>query len=170
MIDWNFTEGFHPKSKVWIYQCNRTLTETETATIESALNKFAKVWISHNEKLKAIGKVLLNRFLILIVDESLNVAGGCSIDSSVKFIREVETEFQISLLDRTLLLFEENEILKEVLLIELNETISKNEIHPNTFYFDNTVTVLDELKNKWKIEIKNSWIASRFKSELLKIE
>ncbi len=168
MLNWNFTVGFHPNSKVWIYQSNRTLSDIESTEIETALKNFSKEWTAHKQELKATGKVLLNRFLILIVDESLNLASGCSIDSSVKFIREIESRFQLSLLDRSGLLFEENEKLFDLQLSQLNEKISSGEIQPTTFYFNNTVTSLNEMKNNWKIQVKDSWIASRFKNQLNK--
>ena len=168
MLDWNFTEGFNPSSKVWIYQSNRTLSDTESAEIEIALKNFAKEWTAHKQELKATGKVLLNRFLVLMVDESLNLASGCSIDSSVKFIREVENHFQLSLLDRSVLLFEENEKLFEAQISQLNEKISVGEIQSTTFYFNNTVTLLEEMKYNWKVQVKESWIASRLKNQLNK--
>ena len=167
-FNWNFTEGFHPTSKCWIYQSNRTLTDAEATEIEIGLKNFVTEWTAHKQELKATGKVLLNRFLVLMVDESLNLASGCSIDTLVKFIREVESNFQLSLLDRSVLLFEENNQLKEILLSELNQQIATGEIQSATFYFNNTVTTLDEMKSKWMIQAKDSWFADRFNNQLHK--
>lgn len=168
MLNWNFAEGFHPTSKVWIYQSSRELNAAEVNEIENSLKLFSKEWTAHKQELKATGTVLLNRFVVLLVDESLNLASGCSIDSSVKFIRSLEIQYQISLLDRSVLLFEENGNQKEVLLSQLNEKISNNEILPATFYFNNSVTTLAEMKTYWKIPVKDSWMASRFKSAAFK--
>ena len=164
MIDWSFAEGFHLASKVWIYQSNRALTTTESEEMEKAMKIFAEEWTAHKQELKAIGKVLHNRFLILMVDESFNLTSGCSIDASVKFIRKVEINYQLSLMDRSILLFEEGENLKEVLLSELNQKISDGEILPSTFYYNNTVTTLNEMKTNWKVPVKDSWLAYRLKS------
>ncbi len=167
MLNWNFAEGFHPTSKVWIYQSSRELNATEVNEIENSLKLFSKEWTAHKQELKAIGTVLLNRFVVLMVDESLNLASGCSIDSSVKFIRGLESQYQLSLLDRSVLLFEENGNQKEVLLSQLNEKISNGEILPTTFYFNNTVTTLAEMKTNWKIPVKDSWMASKLKIEII---
>ena len=163
MLNNNFTEGFHPTSKCWIYQSSRTLTSAESAEAEIALINFAHEWTAHKLDLKSTGKVLLNRFFVLVVDESLNPASGCSIDTSVKFIREMENHFNISLLDRTVLLFEKNEKLFEVQLSQLNEKILSGEIQSNMVYFDNSISSLSEMKNNWKIQVSKSWIAERYK-------
>ena len=164
MTNWNFAEGFHPTSKAWIYQSNRDLTAAEVNEIDNAVKAFSKEWTSHKMEVKATGAVLRNRFIVLLADESLNAVGGCSIDSSVKFIRSIENHFSISLLDRSILLFEEDSILKEVLLSQLDEKISSGEIQPSTIYYNNTVTTLNEMQNKWQQQVKDSWMAPRLKS------
>lgn len=166
MLNWKFSEGFHPTTKVWIYQSNRELNSKEVIEIENALNIFSKEWTSHKMEVKATGTVLLNRFIVLLADESLNAVGGCSIDSSVKFIRSIESHFVITLLDRTILMFESEGILKEISLHQLEENISNGTIEPTTIYFNNTVTTLDEMKNKWQQPVKDSWISSRLKNKI----
>lgn len=163
MINWNFAEGFHPTSKAWIYQSKRELTAAEANEIDNAVKAFSKEWTSHKMEVKATGAVLYNRFIVLLADETQNAVGGCSIDSSVKFIRSIENHFSISLLDRSILLFEQNGIFKEVLLAQLDEKISSGEIQPTTIYYNNTVTTLDEMKNKWQQQVKDSWMAPRLK-------
>jgi len=163
MINWNFAKGFHPATKAWIYQSNRELTAAEANEIDNAVKAFSKEWTSHKMEVKATGAVLRNRFIVLLADETQNAVGGCSIDSSVKFIRSIENHFSISLLDRSILLFEHDGIFKEVLLSQLDEKISSGEIQPTSIYYNNTVTSLDEMKNKWQQQVKDSWIATRLK-------
>lgn len=170
MINWNFAEGFHPTSKAWVYQSNRELTASELNEIDNAIKAFSKEWTSHRAEVKATGTVLRNRFIVLLADESLNAVGGCSIDSSVKFIRSIENHFSISLLERAILLFEQDGILMEVLLPQLDEKISTGEIQSNTIYFNNTVTTLNEMKNKWQQQVKDSWMAPRLKQAFSKSE
>ena len=163
MLNWNFAEGFHPTSKVWLYQCSRLLSDTEATEMETALNNFAKEWTAHKQELKAMGKVLLNRFALLMVDESVNEASGCSIDASVKTMRELENKFSITLLDRSVLLFERKNFFFEIPLQLLKENISTGKILLDDFYFDNTITTLDQLKAFWRIPVNGSWIFSRHK-------
>lgn len=162
-MNWNFANGFHATSKVWIYQSNRELSATEVSEIDNALKMFSKEWTSHKQEVKATGVVLLNRFIVLLADESLNAVGGCSIDSSVKFIRSIENQYGINLLDRTVLLFETDGKMIEVPLNQLEKNISKGTIAIESIYFNNTVSSLDEMKNNWQVPAKNSWMSAKFK-------
>ena len=92
--------GLDPQSRVWIYQANRNLTDEEVRSVQQAVNQFTGRWVSHNRQLKAAGKILHQRFLVLVADETHAGASGCSIDSSVHFINDLGGEFGISFFDR----------------------------------------------------------------------
>src|SRR6202012_4843064 len=103
---------FSEQSRVWIYQSDRELSDEQVKQVLNQLNLFAAEWTAHNHQLKAKAEVRYNRFLILIVDESQAGASGCSIDSSVRFIKQLEAEHHINLLDRFNLAYREgNEVL-----------------------------------------------------------
>ena len=74
-------------SKVWIYTSDRSLSDSESAYLQSQSNEFVKNWAAHGVGLKAESLVYKNRFLIIVADESQANASGCSIDSSVKFVK-----------------------------------------------------------------------------------
>jgi hypothetical protein len=46
-------------------------------------------------------------------------------------------------------------------LAELNRSIEKNFITPDTMYFNNTILTKKELLNNWIIPVKESWLAKR---------
>ncbi|HAP01340.1 MAG TPA: hypothetical protein DCQ93_05380, partial [Bacteroidetes bacterium] len=91
---------------------------------------------------------------------------GCSIDSSVKFIRELENQFQTSLLDRGKMLFEAGGRLIEIPFNELENKIEASAISGEDFYFNNSITRLNELQS-WKLKVKDSWIAVRMKTKIV---
>jgi hypothetical protein len=77
----NLQMHFSESSRVWIYQADRQLSDTETLEIQKSLNNFVNTWTAHNNQLSAAAEVRYNRFLILIVDEEQAGASGCSIDN-----------------------------------------------------------------------------------------
>ena len=85
-------------SRVWVYQSDRSLSDKEVVFIQQKLLAFCNDWKAHQAHLKSSYKVLHNRFIILLVDEEQKNASGCSIDSSVNVIKEIESEFGIDLL------------------------------------------------------------------------
>ena len=89
-------------ARVWIYQSNRPFSATEITSLQIKVQAFAKHWVSHNNALRAWGEVLQKHFILLMVDESMAGASGCSIDKSVYFMQSLENEYGITLFDRLL--------------------------------------------------------------------
>jgi hypothetical protein len=148
---------FSENSRVWVYQANRKLTDNEVEDIKVLLDDFTTGWTAHNNQLKAKAEIRYDRFLILIVDEGQAGASGCSIDKSVHFMQQLETQFNINLFDRFNLAYrDENEILSAP-RHEFEELLKQGSINTNTVVFNNMVQNLAELENKWEVPFKESW-------------
>jgi len=153
---------FSENSRVWVYQANRKLTDTEVQDIQVRLNDFAIGWTAHNNQLKAGAEVRYNRFLILIVDETQAGASGCSIDKSVNFVKQIEKEFNITLLDRFNLAYREGNEVLSAPRHDFEEMLKQGAINTNTVVFNNMVQNLNELQTKWEVPFKDSWHAQLF--------
>ena len=148
---------FSENSRVWVYQADRELSEREVQLIQNELDSFATGWTAHNNQLKAKGEVKYNRFLILTVDESQAGASGCSIDKSVRFIKDMQQQFNINLLDRFNLAYREGSEVLSAPRHAFEDLIKKGSINTNTIVFNNMVQNLKELQTKWEVPFKDSW-------------
>ena len=148
---------FSEQSRVWIYQSDRELYDDEVKQLHEILNKFASEWTAHNHQLKAKAEIRYNRFLILIVDENQAGASGCSIDKSVNFIKRLEQEFGISLLDRFNLAYRVGEKVLSAPRDEFEELLRSGKINSNTIVYNNLVQNLEQLETKWEVPFKDSW-------------
>jgi len=148
---------FSEQSRVWIYQSDRELYEDEVKQLHEILNKFAAEWTAHNHQLKAKAEIRYNRFLILIVDENQAGASGCSIDKSVNFIKRLEQEFGITLLDRFNLAYREGEKVLSAPRDEFEDLLRSGKINSNTIVYNNLVQNLEQLETKWEVPFKDSW-------------
>ena len=148
---------FSEQSRVWIYQSDRELYEDEVKQLHEILNKFAAEWTAHNHQLKAKAEIRYNRFLILIVDENQAGASGCSIDKSVNFIKRLEQEFGIKLLDRFNLAYREGEKVLSAPRDEFEDLLRSGKINSNTIVYNNLVQNLEQLETKWEVPFKESW-------------
>ncbi|TXK52912.1 hypothetical protein FVR03_00630 [Pontibacter qinzhouensis] len=151
-----------PHARLWIYQASRPFTEAEQAEIKPMLERFASEWSSHGTGLQASATLLHHQFLVLANNESATSASGCSIDSSVNFVRELERQFGISLFDRTRLAFLQNDEVQLVPLSQLKDKVSAGEIRENSLYFDTLVNNLGELQSAWPRPAGNSWLSKYF--------
>jgi hypothetical protein len=152
---------FNQSSRVWIYQSNRAFSQSEIDQVELILNSFLTSWNSHGTPVKGFAKLFYNWFIILMADEKATQVSGCSTDSSVHLIREIEKTFMVRMFDRQSLAFLIDDRLQLVPLSQLSSAFAKGEIHPETLYFNNTILTKNELENNWIIPVSKSWLASR---------
>jgi hypothetical protein len=81
-----------------IYQSNRKFSDAEFE-IETDLQAFLENWAAHGTSLVSSYQLKYNRFIILAVDQDVQTATGCSIDSSVEFIQP-EKKYNVDLLTK----------------------------------------------------------------------
>jgi hypothetical protein len=154
---------FHPDSRVWIYQSDRSFTEQEQIEIDELLKQFTESWTSHGAKVKGFGKLFFKQFIVLLADETASGVSGCSTDSSVRLIKEIENRYKSDLFNRQNLAFFNGENIIQIPLSKLNEAISIKLINLETYYFNNVVLSKKELEEKWIVQLKISWLTNKVK-------
>ena len=146
-------------ARIWIYQASRPFSEEEKNGLDKQLSHFVEQWTSHGQDLKGSYQILYNRFIVLGVDQGANDASGCSIDSSVHFLQELESQYNLSLLDKSRMAFKQNGSIQTYSVKEFKEALSKGEITEDTLYFNNLAQKARELENNWEVPVKDSWLA-----------
>ena len=160
-ISGQLPENFDGASKVWIYQCNRLFYLGEALEIEEMLEQFVAGWKSHGAEVKGYANLFFGRFIILMADERQSGVSGCSTDSSVRLIKEIEKKYNVQLFDRQLLAFVIDNKIEMLPLSQAAYAASNGFIKPDTLYFNNTVLTKQELLDQWIIPAKESWLAKR---------
>lgn len=156
-------DHFSPMSRVWIYQSNRMFTIQEALHIEDILQHFTANWNSHGSKVKGHADLLFGQFILLMADETAAGVSGCSTDSSVRVVKELELTFHVHLFDRQLLAFVIKDKVQMLPLAQLQYAAENDFIRMDSYYFNNLVQTKEELEKNWIIPIKDSWLASRIK-------
>lgn len=152
-----------PKSaRIWIYQSDRNLIFEEKELISEQLAIFCNAWSAHGAGLKSSFQILHNRFIIMAVDEGHNMATGCSIDSSINQIKQIETHFGLNFMDRTQVAF----LLDGELYIEslsaIKNKVSQGVISADTKTFNNLVATVGDFDSGWMVSASNSWLKKYF--------
>lgn len=155
--------NFHTNSRVWIYQASRIFSLQEALEIEEVLNEFAAQWKSHGTPVKGGAYLFFGQFIALIADETATGVSGCSTDSSVRLIKDIEQKFGVNMFDRTTLAFVVKEKVELLPLAQLQYAVDNGFISTDTLYFNNLVQTKEELENKWIIPVKDSWLKNRLK-------
>lgn len=157
-------QDFDNNSRVWIYQCNRSFSITEAVEIEEMLESFVSEWNSHGSAVKGYANLFFGQFIIIMADETHVKIGGCSTDTSLNFIKNIEQDYNVQLLDRQMLAFIIKEKIHLIPLEQVNYSIENDFITPDTLYFNNTILTKKELLTHWIIPVKDSWLAQRIPS------
>ena len=155
--------NFHPDSRVWIYQSSRLFTLGEALEIEEMLKEFTGQWKSHGTPVKGAGYLFFGQFIILMADEKATGVSGCSTDSSVRLIKDIEQRCTVNMFDRTTLAFVVKDKVELLPLSQLQYAVENGFINADTLYFNNLVQTKEELENKWIVAIKNTWLATKIK-------
>ena len=154
--------SFHPGSKVWIYQCSRLFKMNEALEIEDLLKEFTNQWQSHGTPVKGAGYLFFGQFIILMADERATGVSGCSTDSSVRLIKDIEQRFAVNMFERTTLAFAIKDKIQLLPLSQLQYAVDNGFINADTLYFNNLVQTKEELEKEWIIPVKDSWLGKRF--------
>lgn len=151
-------EQLAPNARVWIYQNNKAIDEDSLALIQDEISAFIDQWSAHQQPLAAYGDVLHHRFIVILVDERFNAATGCSIDASVAFVKDLERRYGLQLFDRFTFSYVIDDTVFTVPKDQFSRLYREGLISAETIVFDNLVKTKEELENKWRKPLGDSWL------------
>lgn len=154
-------ENLPEDSKIWIYQSSRKFSDDEITEIEKNLTEFLTNWSAHGASLEASFQIKYNRFIIIAVNQEVQAATGCSIDSSVVFIQNLEQKYEVDLLDKMNVSFKQGEFVTYKTLLDFKKLAKEKSVSANTIVFNNLVNTIEEFNESWEIPASESW-HSRF--------
>ena len=102
-----------------------------------------------------------NRFIIIAVNQDVQAATGCSIDSSVEFIQSLEKKYNVDLLDKMNVTFKQGEHIAHKPLIDFKKMVKDKSVTENTIVFNNLINTVQEYNESWEVLALDSW-HSRF--------
>ena len=148
-------------SRIWIYQCNRSFYDSELEEISKKLTAFLEGWTAHGADLQSGFEIKYKRFIVIALDQKVNTATGCSIDASVKFIQELETEYKVDLMDKMNVSYKQGEYIAYKSLTDFKKMAKDKAVSKNTIVFNNLVNTKAEYLEFWEVPASESW-HSRF--------
>lgn len=148
--------------RIWIYQADREFTEIEEQIVLDKLEEFTAQWKAHGQPLAATAEIRYHRFIIIAVDQSYAMPSGCSIDKSVKLLKELEHELNIDLFDRMQIAYHEENQVVVASPTTFEQLIEEGKVTADTIVFNNLVNNRKELNDQWEVPFKNSWHAKMF--------
>ena len=145
------------ESRIWIFQSNQLISDLDIESLEKKIEVFLSSWTSHGDQLMVASKIKYNLFIIIALDQSCSTASGCSIDKLVSFIKNIENDYQISLLDRLDISFRDKNKISVLRLNDFKRKILEKKINNDTIVFNNLINLKSDLSDDWEIPLNRSW-------------
>ncbi len=144
-------------SRVWVYLSNRPFSQAERQRLERVLAAFAASWQSHGQAVPARAGLVLDHFIVLVADDSQVGMGGCSIDASVRLLKQLEAELGVQLFERMRFAWWDGKQVRTALRDEFARLYAEGEIDDQTLVFDTLVHNLADFKKHFLKPLSASW-------------
>jgi hypothetical protein len=151
-------EELRAESRVWVYLGKRALSASELETVSKLLHSFCAQWAAHGQPLKTSFKIERSQFIIMAVDEDFHNPSGCSIDSSVGVLRQIQSNIGVDFLDRSVIPFLLNNQITLVPLTEIKAGFTSGRLKPNAITFNTLAATKGEFDVRWQIPVEKSWM------------
>lgn len=150
-------------ARVWIFQAERFLTDEETARLDEAGNRFADQWKAHGKELTAQFATLSNLFAVMAIDERMEGASGCSIDTFMRFIQDAEKDLGVRFTNRLVFAYVHDGQIRIARNTEAKQLAASGTLAADTPVFDNLVPDLEKLRKEWLKPASALWVATYLK-------
>lgn len=143
--------------RVIIYPASRPFSPKESKVITEKLYDFLATWAAHGKPLSSSFKIEKNQFIVVCVDEDIEAASGCSIDSLGQVMREIDAEYELGLFDRMKASFVENGEIKTIKLQDFRKGLKEGTIDHNIEVFDFSKNTYVAFLSDFLLPIRRSW-------------
>lgn len=163
-------ESLPSSTRVWIFQADRPLTNEQLKIAEAKLRGLTDVWAVHGTPLQTSYSIRFNQFIVLAADESHQNTSGCSIDSSVRVLKEIEDLADIDLFDRNLVAFRSGDKVSLVPLKDVKQYFQDGILNAQTLTFNNLVETKGALETNWLVPAAGTWLKRYIPNPLEKVK
>lgn len=144
-------------ARLWIYQANRFLSDSELETIQMELEKLMQSWNTHGKKLETGYAVFFNSTIVLAVNEDYHYASGCSIDSSVHMLKKLGNELNVDFFNRMQVLYQDKSVCHLISLNDFADKIIAGELNEDTLVFNTLAAQKSDLPEDILVSVQQSW-------------
>lgn len=149
-------EKINDSAKVYIYPSSRKFYTNEIEGLKNKIQAFLVLWSSDN--LENISyKFLYNRFIVFFIENKEAPIKSSALDAIASFILSLETDYNVSLLDRMNVCFKQGKYIQYKELKDFKDLLKNKALTERSIVFDNLITTKAEFKSNWETTITNSW-------------
>lgn len=157
-------------ARIWIYQADRKISSSESDIISRELTSFTEQWQVHGNPMRASFKLFFNQFVVLAADEGYNAASGCSIDDSVRALKNIGAQCGLDFFNRASVAFKINQNIEQILSSSLKQKYKDGLWNEKSLVFNNAITRKEELEDGWILPASKTWLNRYLTSETVTVK
>jgi hypothetical protein len=142
-------------SRVWVYQADRKITSAEKGIISEVLTAFTQGWSVHGQPMETSFEIRQDYFIVLAANDQ---ASGCSIDSSVRAVKEAGAASGVDFFNRTNVAFHTAGGVSLLAMGELKTRYADGSWTEATPVFNNLVDTKAKLDEAWITPAGETWL------------
>jgi len=144
-------------SNVWVYQSKEALTNEQKEAILAIGEDFINSWESHGNMIPASIDIFYNQFVLVTADDCGENLCGRAKDAQVRLMRQIEIQLGITLTDRMVTAYKDDESVKSISFNQFKELAKEGKINADTTVFNNLIETKEDFITKWETTAQNSW-------------
>ena len=156
-------EELPDSARLWIFPSDRPLSPDEQEALIRSVEAGLAEWSAHGSPVTWGVRIEQGQCLLIGVDETRTALTGCSIDSAITRIRELETRFGTALLDNGRIFLRDGSEIRALSRLEFKKRIGAGGVTAETLVFDNTIPTVGAFRRgAWEIPFSHSWHREAF--------
>ena len=151
------------EARVWVHCFEQELSEQQQEIIQKGLKEFLPQWVSHATPVRAVFKILFERFVVTAAYSQEGVS-GCSIDSLLRNFKTFKAVNGLDGLKGGLLYFRDKEgEIQAVDQLKFKDLMESGEITAETQVFQTLLSSLGQLRSgEFETSFQESWLSRTF--------
>ena len=151
-------------SRVWVFAATRPLTGADEERLRDVVGRVFVVWTKKSPGVRPAFEFRERRFLVVGADEREDRVSGCGIDAMMQWVRQIEAESGLRLVDRMQVFWRgaDGEV-RSAPREDFRRLLAAGEATPATRVFDTAAAASDVfLDGRFELPLAESWHAQVF--------
>lgn len=157
-------EALPEGSRVWVFAADRALTSEDVSRLSDVVVRVFGVWTKKSPGVHGAFEFREGRFLVVGADEREACVSGCGIDAMMQWVRQIEAESGLRLVDRMLVFWRDADgSVRSAHRTEFKRLLDAGAVGTATRVFDTAAARSDVFRDgRFELPLAESWHARVF--------
>ena len=139
-------------SKVYYYPSSRKFYPNELPKLKASIEAFCE-----GQEAQISYRLVYDRFVLFFVPDTTPLTLEDN-DRLVEFVQSLESEYQVSLLDKVNVCFKQGEFVQRKEIPDFKKLLKSRSVSAKTIVLDPMINTKSEFESNWEVPLSESWL------------